>query len=238
MGELHAGLVSQQFQRHVVGGTTAWRGRRQATHLSLGLAASQHFGQSLVRAGRRHDQHQWAGTDHGNRRERLNRVVVQLGIQAHIDGVRADGATQNGEAVRWCARRQSRAHAATSTALVFNDDRCAQRLVQWLGNHAGQRIGITTGWKWHDIGNGFACGPAALGHCRGGHHGCAQQQSAGGQGVLNQSTALHGCCLLLNKSVFLRCGWWNQKRGCLPVKAGSYLRICPRSSRLRIPQCK
>ena len=28
-----------------------------------------------------------------------------------------------------------------------------------------------------------------------------------------------------------------QKRGCLPVKLGSYLRICPKSSRLRMPQC-
>ena len=236
MGELHAGLIGQQFQRHVVGGAVARRGRGQAARRGLGLAASQHVGQSLVGTGGRHYQHQRAGAEHGDGREGLDGVIVQLGVQADIDGVRADGAAQDGVAVGRGACRQGRAHAAAGAALVLDDHGRAQGLAQRLRNHARQGVGIAAGGERHQIGDGLARGPVAL---RGGGHGGqgrAQQQGAG-EGMLDECAALHGACL--REGFVVGMAWKRvQKRGWWPVNAGSYLRICPRSSRLRMPQCR
>ena len=132
--DVDAGLGLEQLEREVLRRAAAGRSAGQRL---LRLARGDHVLQRLVGARLVDDEHRRVGADQRDRRERLDRVVADLRIEADVDRVRADRAAEDRVAVGRGARGDLRADAAAGAALVVDDDRRAEHRRRASGRSGG-----------------------------------------------------------------------------------------------------
>ena len=143
MRGLDAGGRVQQDATQVRGRAGAGRAEVQLALVGLGI------GNELLKVARRQvlvgHQHQRHLGDQDHRIEIGNRVVLRLGIERLVLGVRADGAEHELTTVLLALGDAAGAGHAPGAADVLDDHRLAQRLAHALPDDAAQHVGRPPG---------------------------------------------------------------------------------------------
>ncbi|MNS87902.1 hypothetical protein D3C72_1218590 [compost metagenome] len=183
MQDIDARLHLEQFAGHVDGRAAARRGESQLAGILLGV-----FHQFLNRLDRHlgiHDQDVRHLGAQGDRREILGEIERDVLVERLVDGA-GDGHEQQRVAVRRGALHVVGGNVAAGARLVFNHERLAQGLGEFLGHDAGDHVGSTASRKTDHDTDGFVrvCS-------MGGTHGeCASGGGQNGGGETPQARLL------------------------------------------------
>ena len=172
-----AGARLEELARQVDRGAVAAGRHVQLARVGLGITDQVGHGIDLQRfgLGRVHHQHVGHTGHQRDRREVLDRVIGQLGIERGIDAMRAHGAHQQGVAVGCRLGHLGRADVAASAGLVVDQEGLAKGLAEFGRQRARQDVGGAARGKGHHDAHGLV-GPGGLGL------GQARQQGGAGQG--------------------------------------------------------
>ena len=155
VGHMHgvdAGLGLEQFTRQMLHAAIAWRA--DAGTAGLRLDPLEQLVQILGRYLGAGDEHQRNRGGERDRREVLDRVVVQLGVETGADGVRGRGLEQR-VAVRRRLGHVLRAHRGACARAVVHDHGLAPLGAELVGNHAADHVSRAARWIRHDHAHGL-----------------------------------------------------------------------------------
>ena len=152
MDQLGAGLLFEQLGRQVRSGTVALRGVAELVRVGFGI------GDQLLNriGGHRGVHHQSIGhqREHGDG-HKLGRVVIELGVEAHIDRQGRRWRSHQGVAIGLGIEEHFGCDVARSARLVFNHDRLPQLAGQGFRDQAGEQVGTAACRVGHQNLDGF-----------------------------------------------------------------------------------
>jgi hypothetical protein len=134
MGDVDAEFLLDEFRRQVPRGADA---RRADIERSAAAQRVDEAGQAGDVRRDRHDQHQRLLHQQRDRREIGDRVIVEIGIERHVDGVGGDRAPDQRVAVGIGLCDRGGADRAGRAGPVLDDDRLAERRLHDLRDEAG-----------------------------------------------------------------------------------------------------
>ena len=162
-----AGLDLEQFHREVVGRAVAGRGVTDVAGLRL-RERDQLF-KRLRREFRIDHHHHRNGAEQRHRREVLDRIEGQLGVERRRDRDRA-WRQQQRVAVGRGLRHRIGAEIAAGAGLVLHHHRLAEALAEFSADKARERVGGAAGGERNHEGDRAR-----------GHQGCAERRHRGKQ---------------------------------------------------------
>ena len=125
------------------------RGKGQLPGLRLG--GVEHLLQRLVRRARVDGEHERVAAEQDHGLERLDRIVRHVGIDARIDRVRADRASQDRVAIGLRLGDEIGADVAACAGLVLDHDGLPERCRELLAEQARERIGVAADGERNDV---------------------------------------------------------------------------------------
>src|SRR5690606_661376 len=151
MQQLGAHHGAEQFSGQVLGGTDAGRANAQGFLFLLGRRYQVVNGIEGAVAANHQYVGQGAGKDDGF--EVLDRVIPDIRIDAHVDGVGADGSANQGVAIRLCSCHRGRTQAASRTRAILHDDGLTQAVANVRAVDAADHVGHAARSEGHDVRN-------------------------------------------------------------------------------------